>query len=173
MNKIFHFLILFSFIISIPAFSQDIIYKKDGSKEEIKVLGISDKEISYKKISDPEGPTYTINRDEVLKIDFKNETQPPPAPEKEEHTQTLTKDYRPNIISYHFFDVVFGDITFSYERIIAQGKFGIKFPVSVGFYAQNIENSPMDFTSVYYSGVTINFYPTGQGKVRYFIPPFG
>ena len=50
----------------------DIIYKKDGTTVAAKVLEITPTEIKYKKISNPDGPTYAILKSEAVKIVYAN-----------------------------------------------------------------------------------------------------
>jgi hypothetical protein len=85
----------------------------------------------------------------------------------------LAENFAKNLITYHLFDVVYGDFTFSYERILASGTIGIKIPVGIG-YAFTTGINGFNDTRVYnkiYSGIGVNFYPTGQGKWRYFVGP--
>jgi hypothetical protein len=181
MKKFFAAFLLLFFALGLTSYSQDILYKKDGSKEEVKVLEINTYEITYKKASNPDGPAYVINRGEVVLISFANgehELITPVTEEKGGETEAtvvrekpFTKDYTRNIMSFHMFDVVFGDIAFSYERILADGRLGIKIPFSFGFYGINPDDTPFDFNNLFYSGFGLNFYPTGQGRVRYFLGP--
>lgn len=59
---------MFSFI----AHAQDVIVKKDGNTITSKVTEITSSEIKYKKFSNQNGPTYTINRNEVSYINYEN-----------------------------------------------------------------------------------------------------
>lgn len=54
----------------------DLIIKKDSSKIESKILIVEDQLIQYKKISDPDGPTFHLLKSDIAKIIFGNgETQ--------------------------------------------------------------------------------------------------
>ena len=44
----------------LESYSQDIIFKKDGSKEEAKITLVGEKEIQYKKFNNQDGPIYTM-----------------------------------------------------------------------------------------------------------------
>jgi hypothetical protein len=156
--------------------AQDIIYKKDGTKEEAKITMVGDKEIQYKKFTNQDGPVYSINKKDILMITYQNgeyeiiQNQVEPAKLAK---QELATNFCKNIISYHLFDVVYGDFTFSYERIISSGTVGIVIPVGFG-YAYNSDyfnNNENWVKNGIYSGIGINFYPTGQGKWRYFVGP--
>ena len=52
--------------------AQDVILKKDNTTVLSKVLEITTSEIKYKKWSNQDGPTYTISRSEVTRINFQN-----------------------------------------------------------------------------------------------------
>jgi len=71
MKKIFC-IILFLHAFSIIASAQDKLVKSNGQVENVNVLEIKTEVITYKKISNPTGPSYEILKSEVHKIIFKN-----------------------------------------------------------------------------------------------------
>jgi len=162
---------LFLFCFSFLAGAQDIIYKKDGSKEEAKIILVGEKEIQYKKFSNLAGPVYSLDKNDILLITYENgeyemisKTENVEKPDKID----LRKDFARNVFSYHMFDLVFGDFAFSYERILSNGQVGLKIPVALGYYRNNNFGN---FNNIFYSGIGVNFYPIGQGIVRYFMGP--
>ena len=52
--------------------AQDIITKNDGTDIQAKVLEVGQSQISYKKFSNPNGPTYTLNLSDILMITYEN-----------------------------------------------------------------------------------------------------
>ena len=66
------FLLLIVAIATLQAYAQDVIVKTDGSTILSKVLEVNTNDIKYKKHSNPNGPTYTINKSEVLSINYQN-----------------------------------------------------------------------------------------------------
>ena len=68
-NVILFFTFLF-FGFSLSA--QDIITKKDGTDIQAKVIEVGESQISYKKYSNLEGPTYKLNILDILMITFEN-----------------------------------------------------------------------------------------------------
>lgn len=54
------------------AVSQDVILKKDNTTVLSKVLEVTSTEIKYKKWSNQDGPTYSIDRSEVTSINYQN-----------------------------------------------------------------------------------------------------
>ena len=174
MKKVLSSLVILLFAFSLSSFSQDVLFFQDGSKEEVKVLEINSQEISYKKYTNLEGPAYVINRNEVVLINFANGEHELISPVKTlpmKKEKPFTKDFTRNIIAFHLFDVVFGDIGLSYERILGDGNISIKVPVAFGFYGMNPYETPFEFNNLFYSGFGLNFYPGGQGRVRYFVGP--
>jgi membrane-associated protease RseP (regulator of RpoE activity) len=71
MKKIFFLLFLFGATITICS-AQDKLVKTNGQTETVNVLEIKTEVITYKKYSNPTGPTYEILKSEVHKIIFKN-----------------------------------------------------------------------------------------------------
>jgi hypothetical protein len=168
------FVLLFAFIYI--AASQDIIYFKNGSKEDAKIVQVGTKEIQYKKFSNLEGPVYSLAKSEIMLITYENgdfEMFTTPDDVSKQTKEELKTNFTKNLIGYHLFDVVYGDFTFSYERILASGTIGIKVPFGIGYaYNSDYFNNTEDrVKNAFYCGVGINFYPTGQGKWRYFVGP--
>lgn len=63
------YLIMF---VSIFSSAQDIIVFRNGDIERGKVKEITEKEIKYKKKSNPDGPIYSIDKFKVLSINYEN-----------------------------------------------------------------------------------------------------
>lgn len=59
-------------LITFGAYSQDVITLTDGTEIKAKVNKISDKEIEYKKWSNIDGPTYTLNVNKIESIKYNN-----------------------------------------------------------------------------------------------------
>lgn len=70
MKKLSLFVILFC--ASLMTMAQDVIVKKDGSTIQSKVMEINGTEIKYKKWSNQDGPMYSIDRSEILSINYQN-----------------------------------------------------------------------------------------------------
>lgn len=89
-------------------------------------------------------------------------------------------DLGENLFAFHFLDFIVNSFTVSYERIIADGKYGIQIPVSFGYSDETTTiYFPVPFEPDYtnklvnkfYTGVSFNVYPTGQGTIKYFLGP--
>ena len=73
MMKKYLFTLLFFLVCSnTVSFAQDLITTKNGEDIEARVLEISPKELKYKKYGNLEGPTYTINKRDVLMVRYEN-----------------------------------------------------------------------------------------------------
>ena len=176
MKKITTLILLFILGITYFASSQDIIYKKDGSKEEAKITLVGEKEIQYKKFKNEEGPVYTMPKSQIMMITYANGEYEMFVNQNDEAKQAkkeLSTNFTKNLFGYHLFDVVYGDFTFSYERILNSGTIGINIPLGFGYaYNSDYFNASDNWVkNLFYSGIGINFYPTGQGKWRYFVGP--
>ncbi|MGZ3884124.1 MAG: hypothetical protein ACXVPQ_00330 [Bacteroidia bacterium] len=66
------FLALLIICCSVCCYAQDQLFKKDNTKLDVKVLEITPSEIKYKLFSNPDGPMYTILKNEVALIIYKN-----------------------------------------------------------------------------------------------------
>lgn len=64
--------VIFIAFCTLSVYAQDAIIKTDFTKIEAKVTEIGSDVIKYKKFDNLEGSLYSINRDEVFKIVFKN-----------------------------------------------------------------------------------------------------
>lgn len=113
MKKLFFLCI--SLMISLVAYSQDIIIKKSGEEIKAKILEMGVNEIKYKRFDFQDGPVYTIGKNDVVLVRYENgvnevitsspSTTPttptapvtPPAPEKVDNTiQNSMGSYRQN-----------------------------------------------------------------------------
>lgn len=65
-------LVLMMLVCSTVAFAQDVIVKRDGSAILAKVLEVNIDDIKYKKYSNQNGPNYTINKSEIMTINYEN-----------------------------------------------------------------------------------------------------
>lgn len=62
-------------LLSLNVFAQDLIVKKDGSIIQAKVEEIGTSEVSYKKWTNQDGPTYSISKNDILSITYQDGSQ--------------------------------------------------------------------------------------------------
>ena len=66
------FLLLLAMLAVLSSSAQDVIVKKDGSTILSKVLEVNPADIKYKKFNNPNGPIYTIDKSEIMSINYEN-----------------------------------------------------------------------------------------------------
>lgn len=76
-------------LITSVCFAQDIIFKKDGSTIQAKVIEVGKYELKYKKFDNQNGPTYTINTQELQSVNYENGTK----------DSFVSPNYNPNIVT--------------------------------------------------------------------------
>lgn len=62
--------LLLSCFVNVSA--QDVIVKKDGNTILSKVTEVNSNDIKYKKFSNLNGPTYTLDKSEIMSINYEN-----------------------------------------------------------------------------------------------------
>lgn len=88
MKKLFSLIALLTFICFTTS-AQDIITQKDGSDIQAKVIEVGINQISYKKYSNLDGPTYVISKDNILMITYENGEREVYASNVETNTKSL------------------------------------------------------------------------------------
>jgi hypothetical protein len=173
-----HFFLLLSFVVISNAKAQDVIMLIKGGNIQAKVQEIKSKEIVYKKFSNLNGPNYYIDIEDVEKINYESgavdvfEANPNAGIPFSYNSKKTESVFGNNIISINIPDILFQNVTFSYERFIgAQKKLGLRVPLSFSLYGDNNNNFNFNGYNIFYSGVDVNYYPTGQGQARLFLGP--
>ncbi len=69
MKKLLLYSLLF---ISAVGYSQDVITLADGRSVNAKILELTSDQVKYKKTDNLEGPTYTVNLTDLIKIKYAN-----------------------------------------------------------------------------------------------------
>lgn len=81
MKAVRSFLSLATSLCAIVANAQDVIIFRNGEETEVKVEEITPNEVKYKKTSNPDGPSYIFNKDDIFMIKYKNGEKDVFAPE--------------------------------------------------------------------------------------------
>ena len=153
----------------ISANAQDYIYKKnDGGRIEATNVKVLLDQTTYSLYGNESGEVYTISNDDISMITFENGSVQffeRESKAKQRHS------FKKNLINYHLFDLIVNNFKISYERILSNGKLGIQIPVAIGYGDKDNISGFDDVHNTFYTGISLNFYPTGQGKVRYFMGP--
>ncbi len=162
--------------------AQDVIYKTDGEKVQGKVLVIGADSVTYTTASNPNTVKHTVHRSQISLVVYANgehEVINAGMTEAKETTKelhirhdksavdSLAINYRKNLFAFSVIDIFAERYNLSYERIFLGGKLGVKIP----YYAGYRETKDFAKGTIAASGLSINFYPKGQGKYRYFVGP--
>ncbi len=75
MTVIKKFLILVMLLVAGGVAAQDVLVLRDGTILNVKVLQVSDWEISYKKQDNPDGPVFSTAVEKVLSLKYENGTE--------------------------------------------------------------------------------------------------
>lgn len=166
------FTIGFTILVALISFSslqaQDFIYLKNNtSRIAAEHINVGSNETHYRLFGEDSKAVFAIDNKEISLIAFEDGTVRYFQGEDELKS---VYDYNKNLMTFHLFDLIVNQFTLSYERIISNGKIGIQIPVSLGF-SDSDRNGFDDVQNKYYTGVNLNFYPTGQGRVRYCLGP--
>jgi len=158
--------------------AQDVIMLIKGGNIQAKVQEVKSKETVYKKFTNLNGPNYYIDIEDVEKINYESgavdvfEANPNAGIPFSYNSKKTASVFGNNIISINIPDILFQNVTFSYERFIGeQKKLGLRVPLSFSLYGDNNNNFNFSGYNIFYSGVDVNYYPTGQGQARLFLGP--
>lgn len=169
-------LTLFVFLSS-TLFGQDILYKKDGSKDSVIVEEINPTEVVYKKFHRPDGPLYRVPKSQILLIEYKDgaidvfdgapnlTSEEKRAAEKQAFVEKLGR----NIISINYLNLLNGNLHLGYERISKDGVIGLRY--SFNYNIDDVESDILAYLRLWSTGFDLNIYPTGQGKIKYYLGP--
>ncbi len=159
-------IIIFIALLSIfgTADAQDFIYKNSGERLAVDIVEVGKTEITYTEFGNPSRELRFMSLSQVSTILYKDGT----LKQYENHKEVTDDGFNRNLISFHLADMVVSNFTLSYEHILASGKMGILIPVAFGYGSGPEVNG---LKNKFYSGISLNFYPTGQGKVRYVLGP--
>lgn len=102
------------------SFAQDVIVKKDGSTILSKVTEVSDTQVKYKKHSNLDGPTYTVNVSDLQCINYENGTKDTfnSTPVVETPIQETTITYSDNLPS------ISGERKYSDAELLNMSRYG-------------------------------------------------
>lgn len=151
---------------TLNTFAQDFIYLKNGDRISAIIKESTKTSVIYNEYGSADVSLKIINNDEIKMIAFSNGKVN--NFNKKEKT-SANSEFNKNLFAYHLADLLINNLTISYERILDNGKIGLQIPFSVGYSGDYQELG--DFKNKFYSGINLNFYPTGQGNWRFFLGP--
>lgn len=128
------------------AFSQDKIYRKGGEVLKVKILEIGIDEIKYKLYDEPDGPTYTIEKDRIIKISYetgRTEVYQNNLKDPELYVGQLTK-----AIKIDFISPLLGHTELSFEKNMKPGN-SVEFSLGLIGLGKNHESYYYPSTGIY------------------------
>lgn len=173
--------------------AQDTIYRLNGKVIPAQIIEVTPSQVKYKNPVGMGGPLFVLSKTEIRRIVFANGTSEQftlAAPVSEgskvwgdaPRVDPFHENFNRRMIQLNVPDYFAGSLTFSYEYFTKTGDYSIRVPVSIGLYAIGLNKYAVLETQYgrqgYYrenkklsTGVDINYFPNGQGKVRYFVGP--
>lgn len=144
--------------------AQDVIHFKDGRTDTVRLIEITPELITYKKYKWPEGPIFKVYAHTVEKLEYIDGTVDiitALSPIEKEAPRVLKR----NIFAGNVLGLFIGNFHVNYEHITKSGDFGFRTHLMNTFLSE--------LTEIYLlaAGLDFNYYPNGQGSVRYFIGP--
>lgn len=181
MKRLFLLFLLSAKVFTV-SLAQDIIYIKDNTEIKAKVLEISTDKIKYKAESNPDGPTYVIDKADAVMIIYQNgkhEIISVPRTVnysnygRQRYFDSLSIHYHRNILMLNLTDFLIGSVSFGYEHIFSNGKYALKVPLSIGlsdgYGGRWFGGYGYPFTKTFSTGAEFKIYPNGQGQIKYYL----
>jgi hypothetical protein len=190
-----YFVVLIAFVFGFGRVqAQDTIYRVNGKLIPAQVVEVSSSQVKYKNPNGSLGPLFVLNKSEVRKIvyangseEILNNTYRGSDYAKVWNDEIRDEDpfktkFNRRMIQLNVPDYFAGSLTFSYEYFTKSGDYSMRVPVSIGLNSVGLNRYAVLESQYgrqgYYrenkkfsTGFDINYFPNGQGKVRYFIGP--
>ena len=138
---------------------------------------VDDTDVTFKRKDNPDGPEYIEPKKNIVMITYANGTHEIISTGKA--FDPIAENFKRNFIALTITDLAALTITLSYEHILKNGKLGFKIPFTINMKPKEgqayLGNDVSDLISPgrrsFGTGLDINYYPTGQGKAKYFVGP--
>ena len=168
--------LLYCLLHCICCFGQDIIYKADNTKVEGKVLEVNTFEIKYKLATDPDGPIHVISIPDLVFISYQSGSHQIFSSENkalQPKFDSLPFNFCKSFIGLDIAEFINPSFGMAYERIFGKkGIFGLRVPFSIGLLNQNSSYNSYSQGKIFNTGVDFIYFPTGQGRLKYFAAPY-
>lgn len=165
---------IFSILLfSTYGFSQDLVYFTNGNLLKVKVLNQSSEGITFTLYDSSSEEVFSADKSELIRMIKENGQIITFAGRK---TVTNNDGFPRNIMSFNVLHAPQARLTMAYQFINNKGNIGFEIPVSVGLM-DDFSFDPISelfdhsFYSLFFTGITINWYPLGQRKVSYLLGP--
>ncbi len=170
--------------------AQDLLYKTDNTKQEVKVTEINGTSVKYKEFSNPNGPLYVISKSDVALIVYQNgkhetfnKAEVFPAysdlsAKKLKRFEKVTENK--NVIFLNTIEFLNSGIGVSYLHEFGEGKFDLHIPFATSFGMPGMDNALSAFGGLgglkinktnYDIGLGLYYNTSGKRSVTHFIGP--
>lgn len=193
---IFYFLLLGA-ILNLNA--QDKLILKEGKKINCKILSINLSTIDYKDTTISTN-VFTIDKTEILMAELKsgevyvfgNESgsktfsQVKTKADKDNDRRAAIREkergFKDNIIGFQPIDIVWGRLTFTYERLFMDKRMGVAIPFSLSYDPRVLIPGSSNDTIVntrekvrhntgFITGIDLNYYQESKSHTKFFFGP--
>ena len=157
--------------------AQDLIMRSDNSRVEAQVLEVRGTQVFYKKWAERDGPVTTLSTDYVQYIQYQNGSRTvfSPAALPTAPLTAAGANLGLNVVSIRPADLIFGNVTLAYERLLGRTNIGLKVPLSWGPGHRKTDNGNslayFRLNQIASIGLEANFYLTPAQRFRYFVGP--
>ena len=151
--------------------------RSDNSRVEAQVLEVRGTQVFYKKWAERDGPVTTLSTNYVQYIQYQNGSRTvfSPAALPTAPLTAAGANLGLNVVSIRPADLIFGNVTLAYERLLGRTNIGLKVPLSWGpGHLKSDYGHPgafSKFNQVISTGLEVNFYITPAQRFRYFVGP--
>lgn len=140
-------------ITSLVTFGQDTLFMRTGEVIKAKIIEVNETNVSYKKSTYLEGPTFIVLKSKIAKIIYADGSVDyfmnlPVAKE----SILDSNAYGRNILAVNPLSLIGANISFSYERISKKGKFGFRVPVYFAYAEKNGNENGLNLDFKFYFG---------------------
>ena len=168
-------------LISLTGLAQDQLLQRNGKVLSGKIISINPLEVTFRPdsgyaknmllteiraLKHQSGYCDLVNRRGEIKRCWR-----PTVQLREKYHEHQSLDYRVNYFHLGVGNFFFRSFSLSYERLLDQGKLGIKIPIMVNFrdvYSFDNDYAYAEDKRAFSYGVDLNFYPGRQGFIRFF-----
>lgn len=180
--------------------AQDKLFLKDGKKVNCKIISLNPATIDYKD-STGSSLVFTIDKAEVLMAEYKNgeiyifgsevkntgkssiqKTRFERDNAKRAAIREKEKDFKDNIYGFQPIDIVWGRLTFTFERLMMDKRIGVAVPFSLTYDPRVlIPNSSNDtlvntrervrHNTGFITGLDLNYYQESKSHTKFFFGP--
>lgn len=179
--------------------AQDKLFLNDGKKLNCKIISLNQNTIDYKD-SASSAQILTLEKSEVLMAEYKNgevhifgydaqsqtsskqKTRFERDNAKREEIKEKEKDFKDNIYGFQPIDIVWGRLTFTFERLIMNKRIGVAVPFSLTYDPRVlIPNSSSDTivntreqvrrNTGFITGLDLNYYQESKSHTKFFFGP--